>query len=72
MDARPLSGEFPAGSFLLPGVSSTFTFTFSDNFTSTGQHNSGTDGKFTSILVNVTVPTPGGPEQLLPDANPIP
>ena len=70
----PLSSSVTigAGSFLLPTVSSTFTFTFSDNFTSTGAHNSGTDGKFTSIQVNVTAPTPGGPEELLPDSNPIP
>ncbi|HEX7705856.1 MAG TPA: prepilin-type N-terminal cleavage/methylation domain-containing protein [Thermoanaerobaculia bacterium] len=59
-----------ATSELLPSVSPTLTFEFSDNFTHDGTHNNGIPGKFTSILVGITSPSPSS-EQLV-DSTPIP
>ena len=45
-----------AGTVSTPSLSTLFTFTFTDNFTSNGHHNSPT-GKFTSIQANVISPS---------------
>lgn len=58
-----------AGSILVPVTSGTYTFEFSDNFTSDAGKN-GTDGEFFSVTANMTSPTLMSEE--LVDGAPIP
>jgi hypothetical protein len=58
-----------AGSILIPTLSSTYTFEFTDSFTNDASKD-GTPGEFTSVIANVTAPTLT-PEELI-DGAPIP